>query len=255
MNYFRRRNIQTKAGVNFINFNQRRAKVIVIHAEGFIQDWLSCISDTSTVSVHALYSDVRNTFWKQEYVFRKALSYLWSESHSHNLPPGQWLFVPRQWCSLPTVSFCASPLKGRDFLCLWQSFVWSPNWGEGRSMTKAVKLEVSMLWALEDLSSRMRDIQPLLLYYLGFLLCRPAITESLTTKSLRFQQNWRGRGKAFLIQADLVMKSFNRRLCSSVVLRDVGCWFAAISGQPFGPLFEGKHSKKTSFLDHRRWDQ
>jgi hypothetical protein len=170
MDYFRRRNIQTDKGRSKFYTIQSKKHRSNRHPCRGLYSRLAFISDTSTVCVYALYSDVRNTFWKQEYVFRKALSCLWSESHSHNLPPAQWLFVPRQRCSLPTLSFFASPLTGRDFLCLRQSFVWSPNLGVGRSMTKAVKLKVSMLWDPEDLSGRMRDIQPLLPYWLPRLL-------------------------------------------------------------------------------------
>jgi hypothetical protein len=157
-----------QTGVHFIPLNRSTTKVIAIHAGGFIQDWLSFL--TRQMFVYMLSKAMCETFWTQEYVFRKALSCLWSKSHSCNLPPAQWLFVPRQWCSIPKLPFCVSPLKGRDFLCLQQSFVWSPNWVVGISTTKAVKLKVSTLWTFEDLSSGMREIQPLLLYWLPRLL-------------------------------------------------------------------------------------
>lgn len=57
--------------------------------------------------------------------------------------------------------------------------------------------------------------------YLCFLLCRPTIKESddevvaLTTKLVY-------RKCHYLIQVDLLMKRINRRLCSSVKLRDLG---------------------------------
>jgi hypothetical protein len=195
MDYFRRRNTQTDKGrrkfytIQSTKHQRNRHPCRGLYSRlAFISIWhvnCLCTCFVEWCAKHILEARI--------YVFRKALSCLWSKSHSHNLPPAQLLFVPRQWSSLQTPSFCASPLKGRDFLCLRQSFVWSPNWGVGRSVTNAVKLKVSMLWDPEDLSCRMRDIQPLLLYnYLGFLFCRPTIKESLTTKSLRFQQNWCG---------------------------------------------------------------